>query len=78
MQKYFTTEINDAVFQSAKIALEKKETIVPTVIKPPNPYEEIDQRNAILEQARNQLATKSDSKQKLIQKPVTQITQTKK
>lgn len=70
MQKYFKTEVDESVFAHAKQCLDKKDTVVATVVKPINPYQEIDDRNAVLESVRQQLAVKTDSRQKLIKKPL--------
>jgi hypothetical protein len=72
MQKYFKTEVPDTVFAHAKSSLENKEQIVKEPVKQMNPFQEIDDRNNLLETIRQQLAAKSDGTQKLIKKPVAQ------
>ena len=68
MQKYFSTEVSDSVFSHAKQSLQKKEEVAKVVVKQINPFQEIDDRNSLLEKLRNELAVKNDSHQKVLKK----------
>lgn len=73
MQKYFTTEVSDEVFAHAKESLQKKDQTVKQSVKQINPFQEIDDRNMLLEKIRNELALKTDPHQKLIKKNLAKV-----